>query len=377
MDPSPTLLDSYLKELRLPTMLRHYRQVAEDAAQANLPYDRFLLALVEQEVAQREHNRQQQRVKAARFPVLKELADFDFSCLTSPTSAQVLRLAQGDYIRQAEPILLVGHPGLGKTHLATALALTAARQGFKVRFYTADGLLWLASGEADVWALWEGGIRNATCLFDGEARKMPSWLVPELAQLGVREVHLAPDRDRAGMRWVINISRALSRSSIRVIMHKLPFPPRSKGDVGRLLVEVGSARLKPTLGALPAFKATFVPSDAGHKPAFIQLRLPNLFSNHDDLYERWAVEVVEEAAIRTWAISPPARKGFSMNFLCPFHEDRRPSAGWSYRTHGIHCFACGYHTTQEVADLLGVPSWEAFRAEHSTVQNIRYQISRQ
>jgi DNA replication protein DnaC len=141
MDPSPTLLDSYLKELRLSTMLRHYRQVAEDAAQANLPYDRFLLALVEQEVAQREHNRQQQRVKAARFPVLKELADFDFSCLTSPTSAQVLRLAQGDYIRQAEPILLVGNPGLGKTHLATALALTAARQGFKVRFYTAAGLV--------------------------------------------------------------------------------------------------------------------------------------------------------------------------------------------------------------------------------------------
>jgi DNA replication protein DnaC len=141
MDPSPTLLDSYLKELRLPTMLRHYRQVAEDAAQANLPYDRFLLALVEQEVAQREHNRQQPRVKAARFPVLKELADFDFSCLTRPTSAPVLRLAQGDYIRQAEPIRLVGNPGLGKTHLATALALTAARQGFKVRFYTAAGLV--------------------------------------------------------------------------------------------------------------------------------------------------------------------------------------------------------------------------------------------
>jgi len=141
MDSSPTLLDSYLKELRLPTMLRHYRQVAEDATQAHLPYDRFLLALVEQEVAQRERNRQQQRVKAAHFPVLKELADFDFACLTSPTSVQVLRLAEGDYIRQAEPILLVGNPGLGKTHIATALALTAARQGFKVRFYTAAGLV--------------------------------------------------------------------------------------------------------------------------------------------------------------------------------------------------------------------------------------------
>ena len=237
----------------------------------------------------------------------------------------------------------------------------------------ADGLLWLASGEADVWALWEGGIRNATCLFDGEARKMPSWLATELAHLGVRELHLAPDRDQAGMRWVINISHALSSTSIHVIMHKLPFPPRSKGDAGRLLVEVGSAKLKPTLSALPAFKAMFVPSDAGCNPSFIQLRLPHLFPNRDDLYERWAVEVVEEAAGRMWGISPPARNGFSKNFLCPFHADRRPSAGWSYQTHGIHCFACGYHTTQEVAELLGVPSWLDFRAEQLPEQNAHRQ----
>jgi hypothetical protein len=240
----------------------------------------------------------------------------------------------------------------------------------------ADGRLWLASGEADVWALWEGYIHNATCLFDGEARKMPSWLAAELAQLGVRELHLAPDRDRTGMRWVINISRALSRTSIRVIMHKLPFPPRSKGDVGRLLVEVGSARLKLTLAALPAFRATFVPSNAGRRPTFVQLRLPNLFPKRDGLYERWAVEVVEEAAIRIWGISPPVRKGFSKNFLCPFHEDQHPSAGWSYQTHGIHCFACGYHTTQEVADLLGVQSWEDFRAEQLMEQNAHRQNRR-
>jgi hypothetical protein len=226
----------------------------------------------------------------------------------------------------------------------------------------ADGLLWLASGEADVWALWEGGIRHATCLFDGEARRMPSWLVPELTRLGVRELHLAPDRDQAGIRWVIKVSRALSRTSIRVIMHKLPFPPRSKGDIGRLLVEVGSAQLRMTLRALPAFKATFVPSEVGRKPAFVQLRLPYLYPNRDDLYERWSVEIVEETAIQTWGISPPVRKGFSKNFLCPFHADRHPSAGWSYQTHGIHCFACGYHSTHEVADLLGVQPWESFRA---------------
>jgi len=135
------LLDSYLKALRLPTFLQNYSKFAEDAAQANHGYDHFLLALAEQEVAQRERNRITRRIKAARFPVLKELADFDFSCLPSPTKQQVLELARGQYIQKAEPILMVGNPGLGKTHVAISLALAACRQGAKVRFYNAAGLV--------------------------------------------------------------------------------------------------------------------------------------------------------------------------------------------------------------------------------------------
>ena len=110
------LLESYLKQLRLPGFLGNYRKFAEDAAQTNLSFDRYLLSLAEQEIAQRERNRQVRLIKAARFPVLKELADFDFSCVPSVNKQQVLELAQGGYIRQAEPILLVGNPGLGKTH---------------------------------------------------------------------------------------------------------------------------------------------------------------------------------------------------------------------------------------------------------------------
>lgn len=135
------LLDTYLKQLRLPTILRNYRKVAADAAQANLDYDRFLLALVEQEIAQREKLREERRIKAARFPVLKELADFDFSCVPSLNKLQVLDLARGSYIQKAEAILMVGNPGLGKTHLSTGLALAACRQGYKVRFYNAAGLV--------------------------------------------------------------------------------------------------------------------------------------------------------------------------------------------------------------------------------------------
>jgi len=135
------LLETYLKKLRLPTFLRNYAKFAEDAARESLEYDRFLLALAEQEVLQREENQRQRRIRDARFPVHKELADFDFSCVSSLSKQRVLDLARGTYINKAEPVILVGNPGLGKTHIATGLALAACRQGHRVRFYTAAGLV--------------------------------------------------------------------------------------------------------------------------------------------------------------------------------------------------------------------------------------------
>lgn len=135
------LLETYLKQLRLSAFLHNYTRFAEDAAQANLAYDRYLLALAEQEVIRREENRKIRRIKAARFPVLKELADFDFSCVPSLSKQRVLALARGEYLDRAESILLVGNPGLGKTHIATSLALSACRQGLRVRFYNAAGLV--------------------------------------------------------------------------------------------------------------------------------------------------------------------------------------------------------------------------------------------
>ena len=134
------LLESYLHQLRLPSFARNYQAFATDAARNNLDYTRYLLALAEQEVNKREQNRIQKRVKAARFPVLKELADFDFSALPTLNKAQVLDLSRGEYIQKREPIVFIGNPGLGKTHLAIALALSACRQGRKVRFWTAAGL---------------------------------------------------------------------------------------------------------------------------------------------------------------------------------------------------------------------------------------------
>lgn len=140
METNP-LLETYLHQLRLPTFAKNYAQFATDAARNNEDHVRFLLALAEQEVVQREQNRLVQRIKTAHFPMTKELADFDFSALPTLNKAQILDFARGEYITKREALILIGNPGLGKTHLATGLALAACRQGKRVRFWTAAGLV--------------------------------------------------------------------------------------------------------------------------------------------------------------------------------------------------------------------------------------------
>jgi len=140
MEANP-LLETYLRKLHLPAFIRHYQSFAQDAAQENLDYSRYLLALVESEIQTREQNRIQLRVKAARFPTHKELADFDFSALPNLNKAHILDLARGDYITKHQTLIFIGNPGLGKTHLAISLALMACRMGRRVRFWTAAGLV--------------------------------------------------------------------------------------------------------------------------------------------------------------------------------------------------------------------------------------------
>jgi DNA replication protein DnaC len=92
-------------------------------------------------VAYREAQRIERAIGEARFPVLKDLAEFDWSCVPSVPKSRILELALGAYIESREPVILVGNPGLGKSHVASGLALAACRQGRRVRFYNVAGLV--------------------------------------------------------------------------------------------------------------------------------------------------------------------------------------------------------------------------------------------
>jgi DNA replication protein DnaC len=135
------LIQHHLKRLRLPTMGRQYKKLAQEAAQQNRPYEDYLLSLLELEVAQRDENTQKRLIAQARFPYIRALDQFDFSAVPSVNKARVLELAKGEYLAKKENAVMVGNMGTGKTHVAIALGLLACRQGKKVRFTTATALI--------------------------------------------------------------------------------------------------------------------------------------------------------------------------------------------------------------------------------------------
>lgn len=225
----------------------------------------------------------------------------------------------------------------------------------------AGGALILAEGEPDVWACWSAGIYNVTATMHG-AGAIPAWLLDELRQLNVRRVLIWPDRDAAGLKGAAKLRAMLADSEIRLDVRALPSHLGEKGDIGNLLQTVGADRLAAALEACPALA---LPESRPVTPLNIADRASSPPPGEgSDLYERWCLEV-EQVAIRVWQIALPNQKGQSRkNFSSPFREDNNPSAQWSYSTHGFKDYATGEFTnTKQVAELLGLPSWEDFKRE--------------
>jgi DNA replication protein DnaC len=140
-DPSQLLLEHHLKALKLPTLLRDYASVAAVCSQQRSSYPQYLLRLVERELIDRERRATERRIKEAQFPVTKTIESFDFKAMPSINEPLVRELLRGEYIAKKENLLLVGNPGTGKTHLATALGFAACSQGKRVRFFSTTGLV--------------------------------------------------------------------------------------------------------------------------------------------------------------------------------------------------------------------------------------------
>jgi DNA replication protein DnaC len=138
---STVLLKHHLKALKLPTMHGECEAVAARCARENVDHLGFLLRLCERELIEREGRAARRRLKAARFPTVKTLEGFDFAAAPKLNKPLVLELLRCAYLDRRENLLLVGGPGTGKTHLATALGVEACGRGKRVRFYRVTELV--------------------------------------------------------------------------------------------------------------------------------------------------------------------------------------------------------------------------------------------
>lgn len=139
-----------LNRLKLSGILQNLEIRIKEAQETNASYSEFLLSLFQDEVERRDAHALALRVKRGNLDVQKTLESFDFSVNPKLPKAAFSELSLCEFIERKENLILVGPSGVGKTHLAVALAHEAARRGYDVHFARAGAFLsWLHSGRGD------------------------------------------------------------------------------------------------------------------------------------------------------------------------------------------------------------------------------------
>jgi len=130
-------LTHLFRAMKAPAAAKALPKLAERARSEEWTYERFAEALLSTEQSSREAHGGEGRIRTARFPARKTLEEFDFTFQRSAKKTVIQHLGQLDFLAGKENVVLLGPPGTGKTHLATALGIRACLAGHRVLFQTA------------------------------------------------------------------------------------------------------------------------------------------------------------------------------------------------------------------------------------------------
>ena len=130
-----------LNQFKLNGMVNSISDITAEAQKEKISYLSFLNRLLEFEAASRKKRRLERNMTGSHLPVLKELKDFDFNCVSGITEQDSIELLDFNWIDRAENLLFFGPPGIGKTHLSIALGVQALRAGYTVCFERITSLI--------------------------------------------------------------------------------------------------------------------------------------------------------------------------------------------------------------------------------------------
>ncbi len=134
-------LSALLEKLKLEHLEAQLDSVCEQAAARDLDYKSFLAQALEAEWQGRFRRGIEARLRQSRFPWVKTLEQFDFDFQPSLDRKQLRELAGLSFVARAQNVVLLGPPGVGKTHLAVALGVKAVEAGASVLFLTLETLM--------------------------------------------------------------------------------------------------------------------------------------------------------------------------------------------------------------------------------------------